>query len=101
MYDVTTRIQDTEYSQDEVVPYIGLGITAMTPKQGIYVDVALTVGEYQDTSHLSGRVESGLDLFSGFGLYAGLRMVRLELSGDSSSWDLDTSSYYFGAHLHF
>jgi hypothetical protein len=101
MYDATTRIQDIEASQDEVVPYIGLGITAMTPRQGIYVDVALTVGEYQDTSHLSGRVESGLDLFSGFGLYAGLRMVKLELSGDSAIWDLDTASYYFGAHLHF
>ena len=101
MYDVTTRIQDLEYSNDEVVPYIGLGITALTPKQGIYVDIALTAGESSGTSHLSGRIESGLDLFSGFGIYAGLRKVKVETEGESASWDLDTSSYYFGAHIHF
>ena len=101
MYDVSTRIQDLEYSHDETVPYIGLGLTALTPRQGIYVDVALTVGENQDTSHLSGRIESGLDLFSGFGVYAGLRKVKVETEGDGASWDMDSSSYYFGAHLHF
>lgn len=101
MYDVRTRVQDLNYEHDEVVPYIGLGLTALTPRQGIYVDVALTVGESSGTSHLSGRIESGLDLFSGFGIYAGLREVRLETEGDQADWDLETSSYYFGAHIHF
>lgn len=101
MYDLTTRVQDAEYSSDEVVPYIGLGITALTPRQGIYVDIALTAGESSGTSHLSGRIESGLDLFSGFGIYAGLRKVKVETEGEGASWDLDTSSYYFGAHIHF
>lgn len=100
-YDIETRIQDFKVSNDKTIPYVGLGITILTPRQGIYMDAALTVGEYQGSSHLSGRIETGMDVFSGLGLYAGLRKVKIETEGDGADWDLDSSSYYFGLQLHF
>jgi hypothetical protein len=100
-YELETRIQDLHYSEDKVIPYVGLGITALTPRQGIYMDVALTVGEGSGASHLSGRIETGMDIVSGLGLFAGLRKVKVEMEGKNAQWDLENSSYYLGAQIHF
>jgi hypothetical protein len=96
-----SRVGDVTVDHDEIIPALGLGVTFLTPKTKVYVDLVLMVGENGGSSQYSGRVETGLDITSSLGIYTGLKKTMLKLEDDHSvSFDMDTASFYVGAHLH-
>jgi len=96
-----SRIGDVSVEHDEIIPAVGLGVTFLTPRSKMYVDLVITAGENGGSSQYSGRVETGLDLTSSLGIFLGLKKAKMDLEDDHSvSFDVDTASFYLGAHLH-
>jgi hypothetical protein len=101
MYRVETRVADAKVMEDQFIPYVGLGVSLLTPRTKVYVDFEVVAGQYQDSTHISGRIETGVDLTQSIGIYFGLRKVKFEIGdNDKYQYDLDSSSVYIGAHLH-
>lgn len=93
-------MNDVEVKSDEVFPYIGFGNTIISPRSKVYIDILLTATQYSDTTSMSGKIETGLDITQSIGFYIGLKKVKIEIENKNSyKLDLDMSSYYVGAYL--
>lgn len=93
-------MNDVEVKSDELFPYIGFGNTIISPRSKVYIDILLTATQYGDTTSMSGKIETGLDITASIGFYIGLKKVKIEIE-DKNSYkiDFDMSSYYVGAYL--
>lgn len=97
-----SMIEDVSVKNDEVFPYIGFGNTIISPRSKVYIDILLTATQYKDTTSMSGKIETGLDITQSIGLYMGLKKVKIEIE-DKETYDLDfdMASFYVGAYLRF
>lgn len=97
-----SMIEEVSVKTDETFPYIGFGNTIISPRSKVYIDILLTATQYQDTTSMSGKIETGLDITPSIGLYMGLKKVKIEIE-DKNSYDLDfdMASFYVGAYLRF
>lgn len=97
-----SMIEEVSVKTDETFPYIGFGNTIISPRSKVYIDILLTATQYKDTTSMSGKIETGLDVTASIGLYMGLKKVKIEIE-DKNYYDLDfdMASFYVGAYLRF
>jgi hypothetical protein len=95
-----SMMEDVSVKNDEVYPYIGFGNTIISPRSKVYIDILLTATQFNDINSMSGKIETGLDLFQNIGLYMGLKKLKIEIENSNSyKIDLNMTSFYVGAYL--
>lgn len=95
-----SMMDEIAVKSDETFPYIGFGNTIISPRSKVYIDIALTATQYKDTTSMSGKIETGLDITQSIGLYMGIKKVKIEIENkDSYDLDFDMASFYVGAYL--
>lgn len=97
-----SMIEDVSVKNDETFPYIGFGNTIISPRSKIYIDILLTASQYKNTTSMSGKIETGLDITASIGFYMGLKKIKIEIEDkENYNLDFDMASFYVGAYLRF
>lgn len=95
-----SMMEEVSVKSDETFPYIGFGNTIISPRSKVYIDILLTATQINNINSMSGKIETGIDLFQNIGLYMGLKKVKIEIENkEEFQIDLNMTSFYVGAYL--